>query len=101
MKHAFRLGFILIPFLFLVSTTAYPSESVAQFPRGHKHKVTRSPASFADPSVKISDLSARQFVSHSQSSVAASQMSYVNDMRSATPPIGRGVGVQAPVLRFY
>lgn len=90
MKQVFRIGFFLIPFLFLVSTTAYPAEGQAK----------RSPSSVTQfQKMDLSRLSAWNR-SKPNLSKPSHQVQMASGLQPVTPPIGRGMGVAAPVLRF-
>lgn len=90
MRHVFRLGLILIPLSFLISTTAYPAE---------KKTPSRSPASASGQKLRLSDLSAMNRNAPIQLP-AGDRLEVSREVRPVTPHLGRGVGVAGPVLRF-
>jgi hypothetical protein len=95
MKHVFRLGFVVIPFLFFVSTTAYPAGA----PHHHNKKKTgRAPAAVVEQKLELSKLTALDGIT--MQAQASHKRSIVDTMSAVTPPFGRGVGVATSIFRF-
>jgi hypothetical protein len=96
MKYVFRLGFALVPFLFFVSRTAYPSTAMAETAASHASKASRAPAQ-----IKPAGLD-RFALPKDFSTLAPSKASRTaaSDFRAAAPPVGSGIGFSGPLLRF-
>lgn len=109
MKRVFRLGLILVPFLFFLSTTAYPASAPGQHSGKHKHG--RKPASvtmtqkdgetiMAVSTTRLNHRSQLDQVSAPAALPQSLPMQLASQARGVTPPIGSGIGVAAPVISW-
>lgn len=109
MKRVFRLGLILVPFLFLLSTTANSASAPGHHSAKHKHGRAPSSVTMVQKDGETVMAVSATRINHPSSldtrsgpaPVAQSQaMKLVSQAHGVTPPYGSGVGVAAPVFSW-
>jgi hypothetical protein len=100
MKKVIRVGLVMVPFIFLISTTAYPAGAPGHH-HNSKHKHGRSPSSVSQgQAVKLGEIPNLENLSQATPIAQPQGLQMASGARGVVPPIGSGIGVTASIFSW-